>query len=81
VSNAKNEACMGLMAVKKPTESVFATFTNTCGQEGLDGAAGQGQARYTNNMGCIQAKLENSRRSKSKTNETNAVMGLFHTLD
>jgi hypothetical protein len=32
-------------------------------------------------MGHDQAKMVTSRKSKSKTNKNNAVMGLFHTLD
>ncbi len=75
---------MGLKAVNNPAESVFATFTkalNTSGQVGLDEAAWQGQARYNNNMGHDQAKMVTSRKSNSKTNKNNAVMGLFHTVD
>ena len=32
-------------------------------------------------MGRDQAKMVTGRKSKSKTNENNAVMGLFYTLD
>ena len=54
VSDADKEACMGMKAVNDPSEAVFATFTealSTAGRVGLDGAAGQGQARYNNDMG------------------------------
>ncbi len=84
VSDAVKEACMGLKTVNAPAESVFATFTkalSTSGQVGLDGATGQGQARYNNDMGRDQAKMVTGRKSKSETNKNNAIMGLFHTLD
>ncbi len=45
---------MGMKAVNNPSEAVFATFTealSTAGRVGLDGAAGQGQTRYNNDMG------------------------------
>ena len=54
VSDADKDACMGMKAVNDPSEAVFATFTealSTAGRVGLDGAAGQGQARYNNDMG------------------------------
>ncbi len=54
MSYAKKEACTGLKAVNDPAKSVFATITealSTGGQVGLDGAAGQGQARYNKDMG------------------------------
>ena len=49
VSDANKDACMGMKAVNNLSEAVFATFTealSTAGRVGLDGAAGQGQARY-----------------------------------
>jgi hypothetical protein len=82
VNNAEKEACMGSKALNDPAKSVFATFTkalSTGGQVGLDGAAGQGQARYNNDMDCNQAKMVMGRKSKSKTNTAIAVMELFHT--
>ena len=53
VSDADKDACMGMKAVNDPSEAVFTTFTeelSTAGRVGLDGAAGQGQARYNNDM-------------------------------
>ena len=74
---------MGLKAVNDPAESVFATFTeslSTGGRVGLDGAAGQGQARYNNDMGRGQAAMVTGRKSECKNNKSD-VMGAFHTLD
>ena len=54
VSDAEKKACMGMMAVNDPSEAVFATFTealSTAGPVGLNGAAGQDQARFNNAMG------------------------------
>jgi hypothetical protein len=54
VSDAEKNACMGMKAVNDPSEDVFDTFTealSTAGRVGLNGAAGQGQARYNNDMG------------------------------
>ena len=54
VSDADKDASMGMKALNNPLEAVFATFAealSTAGRVGLDGAAGQGQARYNNDMG------------------------------
>ncbi len=75
---------MGSKTVNDPVEYVFATVTkaySTSGQVGLDGAAGHGQERYNNNMGCDQAKMVTGRKSKTKTKTNNAVIGSFYTLD
>ncbi len=72
---------MGLKAVNDLAESVFARFTEALNTGGQDEAAGQGQARYNNDMGRDQVKMVTGRKSKSETNKNNAGMGLFHTLD
>ena len=71
---------MGMKAVNDPSEAVFATFTealSTGGRVGLDGAAGQGQARYNNDMGHAHEYMVTGRKGKDKPN---AVIGLFHQL-
>ncbi len=71
---------MGMKAVNDPSEAVFATFTealSTGGRVGLDGAAGQGQARYNNDMGHAHEYMATGRKGKDKPN---AVIGLFHQL-
>jgi hypothetical protein len=71
---------MGMKAVNDPSEAVFATFTealSSAGRVGLDGAAGQGQARYNNDMGRAHEYMVTGRKGKK---ESNAVIGLFHQL-
>jgi hypothetical protein len=71
---------MGMKAVNDPLEAVFATFMealSTAGRVGLDGAAGQGQARYNNDMGQAHESMVSGRRGKE---EPNAMIGLFHQL-
>ncbi len=73
---------MGLKAVNDPLESVFSTFTealSTAGRVGLDGAAGQGQARFNNDMGRAHEYMVTGRKRKGK-GEDNPVIGLFHQL-
>jgi hypothetical protein len=80
VSDAEKNACMGIKVVNDPSEVVFATFTealSTGGRVGLDGAAGQGQARYNNDMGHAHEYMVTGRKGKDKPN---AVIGLFHQL-
>jgi hypothetical protein len=80
VADAEKDACMGLKAVNDPSESVFSTFTealSTAGRVGLDGAAGQGQARYNNDMGRAHEYMVTGREGKGKDNP---VLGLFHQL-
>jgi len=82
VSDAEKDACMGLKAVNDPSESVFSTFTealSTAGRVGLDGAAGQGQARYNNDMGWAHEYMVTGRKGKGE-GEDNTVLGLFHQL-
>jgi hypothetical protein len=82
VSDAEKDACMGLKAVNDPSESVFSTFTealSTAGRVGLDGAAGQGQARYNNDMGGAHEYMVTGRKGKGE-GEDNPVLGLFHQL-
>jgi hypothetical protein len=70
---------MGMKVVDDPSEAVFATFTkalSTAGRVGLDGAAGQGQARYNNDMGRAHESMLTGRKGK----DANAVLGLFHQL-
>ena len=79
VSDAEKNACMGMKAVNDPSEAVFATFTealSTGGRVGLDGAAGQGQARYNKDMGRAHEHMVTGRKGKDKPN----VIGLFHQL-
>ena len=81
VSDADKEACMGMKAVNDPSEAVFATFTealSTAGRVGLDGAAGQGQARYNNDMGRAHESMVSGRRGKEQ--DPNAMIGIFHRL-
>jgi hypothetical protein len=62
---------------------VFATFTNalsTAGQVGLNGSAGQGQARYNNNMSCVHEYVVTGRKGKTKNDTPSAVVGSFHQL-
>jgi len=83
VSDAKKIACMGLKAVNDPSKAVFATFTealSTAGRVGLDGAAGQGQARYNNVMGRAHEYMVTGRKGANKSEAPNAVIGLFHRL-
>ena len=83
VSDAEKIACMGLKAVNDPSEAVFATFTealSTGGRVGLDGAAGQGQARYNNDMGRAHEYMVTGRKGANKSEAPNAVIGLFHQL-
>ena len=83
VSDAEKIACMGLKAVNDPSEDVFATFTkalSTAGQVGLDGSAGQGQARYNNDMGRAHEYMVTGRKGANKLEAPNAVIGLFHWL-
>jgi hypothetical protein len=80
VSDAEKNACMGMKAVNDPSEAVFATFTealSTGGRVGLDGAAGQGQARHNNDMGRAHEYMVTGRKGKDKPN---AVIGLLHQL-
>ena len=80
VSDAEKDACMGLKGVNDLSESVFSTFTealSTAGRVGLDGAAGQGQARYNNDMGWAHKYMVTCREGKG---EDNPVLGLFHQL-
>ena len=82
VSDAEKDACMGLKAVNDPSESVFSTFTealSTAGRVGLDGAAGQGQARYNNDMGRSHEYMVTGRRGKGE-GEDKPVLDLFHQL-
>ena len=44
---------------------------------GLDGAAGQGQARYNNDMGQAHESMVSGRRGKEAPN---AMIGIFHQL-
>ena len=79
VSDADKEACMGMKAVNDPLEAVFATFMealSTADRVGLDGAAGQGQARYNNNMGRAHESMISGRRGKEQ--DLNAMIGKFH---
>ena len=72
-----------MKAVNDPSEAVFAAFTKalcTAGWVGLDGAAGQGQARYNIDMGHAQKYLVTSRKGANKPKAPNAVIGLFHQL-
>ena len=81
VSDADKDACMGMKAVNDPSEAVFATFTealSTAGRVGLDGAAGQGQARYNNDMGRAHESMVSGRRGKKQ--DPNAMIGIFHQL-
>jgi hypothetical protein len=80
VSDAEKNACMGMKAANDPSEAVFAIFTealSTGSRVGLNGAAGQGQARYKNDMGCAHEYMVTGRKGKDKPN---AVIGLFHQL-
>jgi hypothetical protein len=73
---------MGMKAVNDPSEAVFATFTevlSTAGRVGLDGAAGQGQARYNNDMGRAHKSMVSGRRGKEHA-PNNQITGLFHQL-
>ncbi len=83
VSDAEKIACMGLKGVNAPSEAVFATFTealSTAEQVGLDGAAGQGQARYNNDMGHAHKYMVTGWKGANKSEAPNAVIGLFHRL-
>ncbi len=51
---------------------------STAGRVGLDGAAGQGQARYNNDMGRAHESMVSGRRGKEQA--PNAMIGLFHQL-
>ena len=60
---------MGLKAVNDPLESVFSTFTealSTVGRVGLDGAAGQDQARFNNDMGRAHEYMVTGRKRKGR---------------
>ena len=62
---------------------MFATFTNalsTAGQVGLNGSAGQGQARYNNNMSHVHEYLVTGSKGKTKNDTPSAVICLFHEL-
>jgi hypothetical protein len=64
VSNAKKKVCIVMKMVNDPSKAVFATFTkalSTSGRVGLDGAAGQGQTRYNNDMGCAHEYMVTGR--------------------
>lgn len=79
VSDADKDVCMGMKAVNDPLEAVFAIFTealSTAGRVGLDGAAGQGQARYNNDMGRAHESMVSGRRGKEQA--LNAMIGIFH---
>ena len=81
--DAEKKACMGMKAMNDPSEAVFATFTealSTAGQVGLNGAAGQGQARYNNGMGRAHEYIVTGRKVKNKPDAPSAVLGLFHQL-
>jgi hypothetical protein len=83
VSDAKKKVCMGMKSVNDPSEAVFATFTkalSTAGRIGLDGAAGQGQARYNNDMGHAHEYMVTGRKVKNKPDAPSEVLGLFHQL-
>ena len=74
---------MGMKAVNDPSEAVFATLTealSTAGRVGLDGAAGQGQARFNNDMGRAHEYMVTGRKVKNKPDAPSAVLGLFHQL-
>ncbi len=67
--------------MNNPSEAVFATFTealSTAGRVGLNGAAGQGQARYNNDMCRAHKSMVSGRRGKEQA--SNAMIGLFHQL-
>ncbi len=69
-----------MKAANDSSEGVFATFTealSTGGRVGLDGASGQGQARYNNDMGRAHEYMVTGWKGKDKPN---AVIGLFHQL-
>ena len=53
---------------------------STAGRVGLDGAAGQGQARYNNDMGRAHEYMVTGKKVKNKPDAPNAVIGLFHQL-
>ena len=83
VSDAEKKACMGMKVVNDPSEAVFATFTkalSTAGLVGLDGAAGQGQARVNNDRGRAHEYMVTGRKVKNKPDAPSAVLGLFHQL-
>ena len=83
VSEAKKKACMGMKAVNDPSEAVFATFAkalSTAGRVGLDGAAGQGKARYNNDMGHSHKYMVTGRKVKNKPDAPSAVLAQFHQL-
>ncbi len=83
MSDADKNACTGMMVVNDLSEAVFATFTealSTAGRVGLDGAAGQGQVRYNNDMGCAHKYMVTGRKSKDKPEAMNAVIVLPHQL-
>ncbi len=66
---------MGMKVVNNPSEAVFATFTevlSTAGKVGLDGVAGQGQARCNNDMDCAHEYMVTSRKGKNKQEAPNA---------
>ncbi len=71
-----------MKAVNDPSEAVFATFTealNTASRVGLEGAAGQGQARYNNDMGHAHEYMAMGRKKgKNIPEASNGVIGLFH---
>ena len=71
-----------MKAVNDPLEAVFATFPeallSTAGRVGLDGAAGQGQARYNNDFGRAHESMVSGRRCKEQGPD--AMIGLFHQL-
>jgi hypothetical protein len=83
VSDAEKIACTGMKAVNDPSEAVFAAFTKalfTAGRVGLDGAAGQVQARYNNDMGRAHEYMVTGWKGANKLEAPNAVIGLFHQL-
>ncbi len=53
---------------------------STAGRVGLDGAAGQGQARYNNDMGRAHEYMGTGKKVKNKPDAPNAVIGSFHQL-
>ncbi len=83
VSDAEKNACMGMKVANDPSEAVFATLMealSSAGRVELDGAAGQGQARYKNDMGRAHEYMVAGRKGKDKQEAPNAVIGLFHQL-
>ena len=70
-----------MKAMNDHSEAVFATLTkalSTAGWVGLNGAAGQGQARFNNDMGLAHEYMVTGRKVKNKPDAPSAVLGLFH---